>query len=253
MSSLSMPIFVRIEACPGTQERGRRTPFSSQIAFRTVRIYALIRKAVGIGKIGRGPGDQASDDIELGLLGEVVLGLMDRGIWAWSRIPTSLGATGSQREYGYKNSREYLMDGSPAIAYHFYMFLPSLQGMLGGSLWPCWIFLVTIGPLVQEILIHLVFQLENTMRIYAFSAKKSHWLLERSLWFLPGGRIFDELVTTFGGQLMQATAASEISSLEIVLKGNCPFCGQTVLQTSVQPKIDSVDYLTKFWPKVLPR
>ena len=60
--------------------RGRRTPFSSQIAFRTVRIYALIRKAVGIGKIGRGPGDQASDDIELRLLGEVVLGLMDRGI-----------------------------------------------------------------------------------------------------------------------------------------------------------------------------
>ena len=40
----------------------------------------LIRKGVGVGEIDRGPGDQASDDIELGLLGEVVLGLMDRGI-----------------------------------------------------------------------------------------------------------------------------------------------------------------------------
>ena len=34
-------------------------------------------------------------------------------------------------------------------------FKSSLQGMLGGSLWPCEKFLVTIGPPVQEILIDL--------------------------------------------------------------------------------------------------
>ena len=45
-------------------------------------IYALIRKAVGAGEIGGGLGDQASDDMELGRLVEVVLGLITNGVQA---------------------------------------------------------------------------------------------------------------------------------------------------------------------------
>ena len=43
-------------------------------------IYALIRKAVDVGEIGGGLGDQASDDIDLGFLGESILGLITNGV-----------------------------------------------------------------------------------------------------------------------------------------------------------------------------
>ena len=44
-------------------------------------IYALIRKAVGVGGNGRGPGDQASEVIELGFLGELIYDI--RSLYQW--------------------------------------------------------------------------------------------------------------------------------------------------------------------------
>ena len=64
----------------GIKNTRPRPTFLRKICSRSHVKTVLIRKAVNIGKIGRSPGDQVSDDIELGLLGEVVLGLMDRGI-----------------------------------------------------------------------------------------------------------------------------------------------------------------------------
>ena len=60
--------------------RGRHSQKTSFSCRRPLSIYALIRKAVGVGEIDRGPGDQASVVIKPGRLVEVVLGLNTNGV-----------------------------------------------------------------------------------------------------------------------------------------------------------------------------
>ena len=58
----------------------RRPVFSPQNRLCPCIKTVLIRKAVAVGEIGRGPGDRASGVIELGRLVEVELGLNTKGI-----------------------------------------------------------------------------------------------------------------------------------------------------------------------------
>ena len=57
-----------------------KTFFLHKMLFRSSIKTVLIRKAVAVGEIGRGPGDRASGVIELGRLVEVELGLNTKGI-----------------------------------------------------------------------------------------------------------------------------------------------------------------------------
>ena len=57
-----------------------RPLFLLQYRLRPCIKTVLIRKGVGVGEIDRAPGDRAGDDIELGRLVEVVLGLNTKGI-----------------------------------------------------------------------------------------------------------------------------------------------------------------------------
>ena len=56
----------------GAKTRSQNPLIAAKLCSNSPDPTVLIRKAVGVGKIGRGPGDQASDDIELEHLGEIV-------------------------------------------------------------------------------------------------------------------------------------------------------------------------------------
>ena len=65
--------------CHEIERRGKTFFLHKMLSLSSIKTV-LIRKAVGVKEIDRGPGDQASVDIKLGRLVEVVLGLNTNGV-----------------------------------------------------------------------------------------------------------------------------------------------------------------------------